>query len=155
MARADAEAGKVGSALALYRRAIAAATPQDAARLSAGGMPSSTGRRTSPPSGRRAKRRRNRTYVPNSSSRWGRSRRARVLGMASYAFDRAARTGGKGAREAAESLFRSEKIAGPRPKIVGIVPLSGKLSDIGFSVLSGAEVALARTIAARRMPACR
>ena len=144
MARADAEAGKVGSALALYRRAIAAATPQDAARLSAGRDALIDG--TSDLSALREAGEaeeepdvRSQLFLAMGKV----ATRKGFLGMASYAFDRAARTGGKGAREAAESLFRSEKIAGPRPKIVGIVPLSGKLSDIGFSVLSGAEVALA------------
>jgi branched-chain amino acid transport system substrate-binding protein len=144
MARADAEGGKVGSALALYRRAIAAATPQDAARLSAGRDALIEG--TSDLAALREAG--EEEEEPDVRSQlflaMGKvATRKGFPGMASYAFDRAARTGGKGAREAAESLFRAEKITGPRPKIVGIVPLSGKLSDIGFSVLSGAEVALA------------
>ena len=64
------------------------------------------------------------------------------LGMAAHAFERSARAGGKWSREAAERLFRAEKIIAARPRIVGLVPLSGKLSDIGYAVLTGAEVAL-------------
>jgi len=144
MARADAEGGKVGSALALYRRAIASAPLQDAARLSAGRDSLIEG--TSDLSALREAGEaeeepdvRSQLFLAMGKV----ATRKGFPGMASYAFDRAARTGGKGAREAAESLFRAEKITGTRPKIVGIVPLSGKLSDIGFSVLSGAEVALA------------
>jgi ABC-type branched-subunit amino acid transport system substrate-binding protein len=143
MARADAEAGKAGSALALYRRAIAAAAPPDAARLSSerdaliDGMADLSALREAGEAEEEPDVRSQLFLAMGKvASRKG------FLGMASYAFDRAARAGGKGAREAAESLFRVEKIAAPRPKIVGIVPLSGKLSDIGFSVLSGAEVAL-------------
>jgi len=64
------------------------------------------------------------------------------LGMAAHAYERSARAGGKGSQAAAEHLFRAEKIIASRPKIVGLVPLSGKLSDIGYAVLTGAEVAL-------------
>jgi len=144
MARADAEAGKVGSVLALYRRAIAAATSQDAARLSSerdaiidGAADLSALREAGEAEEEPDVRSQLFLAMGKVATRKG------FLGMASYAFDRAARSGGKSATEAAESLFRAEKIAAPRPKIVGIVPLSGKLSDIGFSVLSGAEVALA------------
>jgi ABC-type branched-subunit amino acid transport system substrate-binding protein len=63
--------------------------------------------------------------------------------MAGYAFERSIRASGKRSKESAEGLFRIEKIVTERPKIVGLVPLSGKLADLGFSVLSGAEVALA------------
>src|SRR4030067_562820 len=64
------------------------------------------------------------------------------LGMAAHAFERSARAGGKRSRDAAERLFRAEKIIAARPKIVGLVPLSGKLADIGYAVLTGAEVSL-------------
>lgn len=66
------------------------------------------------------------------------------LGMSGWALERAARAGGPKSREAAEHLFRIDKILAARPKIVGLVPLSGKLADAGFSVLAGAEVALRR-----------
>ena len=144
MARADAESGKVGSALALYRRAIAAAAPQNAARLSSerdalidGTTDLSALREAGESEEDPDVRSQLFLAMGKVATRKG------FPGMAAYAFDRAARTGGRGSREAAESLYRAEKIAAPRPKIVGIVPLSGKLADIGFSVLSGAEVALA------------
>lgn len=63
-------------------------------------------------------------------------------GMAAYALDRAARAGGARGEEAGRQLRRMESGLGSRPKIVGLVPLSGQHADIGFSVLSGAEVAL-------------
>jgi ABC-type branched-subunit amino acid transport system substrate-binding protein len=63
-------------------------------------------------------------------------------GMGAFALEKAARAGGPRGQEAAEQLYRLEKIIASRPKIVGLVPLSGKLADIGFAVLSGAEVAL-------------
>ncbi len=144
MARADAESGKVGSALALYRRAIAAAAPQNAARISSERDALIDG--TADLSALREAGESEEDPEVRSLLFLGMGRvatRKGFPGMAAYAFDRAARAGGKGSREAAESLFRAEKIAAPRPKIVGIVPLSGKLADIGFSVLSGAEVALA------------
>lgn len=64
------------------------------------------------------------------------------VGMSAFAYDRAARAGGTHGQEAAQNLFRVEKIAASRPKIVGLLPLSGKYADIGFQVLAGAEVAL-------------
>ena len=63
-------------------------------------------------------------------------------GMAAFAYDKAARAGGARGQEAAQNLFRMEKINAARPKIVGLLPLSGKYADIGFQVLAGAEVAL-------------
>lgn len=144
MARADAEAGKLGGALALYRRAIGAATPQDAGRLSAERdflIDRTSDLAVLREAGEAEEEPDVRSQLFLSMGRL--ATRKGFLGMSSYAFDRAARAGGKGAREAAESLFRAEKIASQRPVIAGIVPLSGKLSDIGFSVLSGAEVALA------------
>ncbi len=144
MARADAESGKVGSALGLYRRAIAAAAPQDAARLSferdalIDGVADLSALREA---GEAEEDSDVRSQLFLAMGRL--ATRKGFLGMASYAFERAARAGGKGSGEAAESLFRAEKISAERPKIAGIVPLTGKLADIGFSVLSGAEVALA------------
>lgn len=63
-------------------------------------------------------------------------------GMAAFAYDKSARTGGPRGQEAAQGLFRLEQISAARPKIVGLLPLSGRLADIGFQVLYGAEVAL-------------
>ena len=142
MARADAGAGKLGSALALYRRAVAA-DPQASRRLSAereslieGTTDLSVLRGAA--EGEEDPEVRAHLYLAmgNAAIRKG------FLGMAAHAFERSARAGGKGSQEAAEHLFRAEKIIAARPKIVGLVPLSGKLSDIGYAVLTGAEVAL-------------
>ncbi|RJP22155.1 MAG: hypothetical protein C4529_06255 [Deltaproteobacteria bacterium] len=144
MARADAVSGKVGSALALYRRAIgAAADPATAGRLAAEresfidgasdiGALRQAGEAEEDPEARAH------LFLVLGKAAF----RKGFLGMAAYAFERSARTGGKRSGEAAEGLYRLEKITVARPKIVGLVPLSGKLADIGFSVLSGAEVAL-------------
>ena len=144
MARADAGEGKLGSALALYRRAVAATSdPQSSQRLSAerellidGATDLSVLRRAA--EGEEDPEVRGRLYfsMGNAAIRKG------FLGMAAHAFERSARAGGKGSPEAAERLFRAEKIIAARPRIVGLVPLSGRLSDIGYAVLTGAEVAL-------------
>jgi ABC-type branched-subunit amino acid transport system substrate-binding protein len=142
MARADAGAGKLGSALALYRRAVAA-DPQASRRLSAereslieGTTDLSVLRGAA--EGEEDPEVRAHLYLAmgNAAARKG------FLGMAAHAYERSARAGGKGSQAAAEHLFRAEKIIASRPKIVGLVPLSGKLSDIGYAVLTGAEVAL-------------
>ena len=144
MARADAGAGKLGSALALYRRAVAAAAdPQASRRLSAeresliDGATDLSGLRGAA-EGEEDPEVRGHLYLAmgNAAIRKG------FLGMAAHAFERSARAGGKRSAEAAEHLFRAEKIIAARPRIVGLVPLSGKLSDIGYAVLTGAEVAL-------------
>ena len=144
MARVDAGAGKLASALSLYRRAIAATSdPQASRRLSTereslieGATDLSVLRITA--EGEEDPEVRAHLYLVmgNTAIRKG------FLGMAAFAFERSARAGGKGSQEAAERLFRAEKIIAARPKIVGLVPLSGKLSDIGYAVLTGAEVAL-------------
>jgi len=144
MARLDAGAGKLGSALALYRRAITAAKdPQDSRRLSAERESLIDGATDLSVLRGAAEREedpevRGHLYfaMGNAAIRKG------FLGMAAHAFERSARAGGKESREAAERLFRAEEIIAARPKIVGLVPLSGKLSDIGYAVLTGAEVAL-------------
>ena len=144
MARADAGAGKLGSALALYGRAVAAAAdPQASRRLSAereslidGATDLSALRGAA--EGEEDPEVRGHLYLAmgNAAIRKG------FLGMAAHAFERSARAGGKRSAEAAEHLFRAEKIIAARPRIVGLVPLSGKFSDIGYAVLTGAEVAL-------------
>ncbi|MHB8782754.1 MAG: ABC transporter substrate-binding protein [Desulfobacteria bacterium] len=144
MARVDAGAGRLGSALALYRRAIAAAAdPQAIRRLSAereslidGATDLSVLRGVAEEEEDPEVRGPLYLAMGNAAIRKG------FLGMAAYAFERSARAGGKGSGEAAERLFRAEKIIAARPRIVGLVPLSGKLSDIGYAVLTGAEVAL-------------
>jgi len=144
MARADAGAGKLRSALALYRRAIAAAAaPGDAARWSAereslveGASDLSALREAAEAEEDPDVRSHLYLVMGKEATRRG------FVGMSAHLFDRAARAGGKRSREAAEHLFRAEKILAARPRIVGLVPLSGKWSDIGYSVLLGAEVAL-------------
>jgi len=142
MARVDAREGKLGSALALYRRA-AASDPQGSQRLSAeremlidGATDLSVLRGAA--EGEEDPEVRAHLYfaMGNVAIRKG------FVGMAAHAFERSARAGGKWSNEAAERLFRAEKIIAVRPRIVGLVPLSGKLSDIGYAVLTGAEVAL-------------
>ena len=144
MARADAGEGKLGSALALYRRAVAAAPdPQGSRRLSAerellidGATDLSVLRGAVEEEEDPEVRCHLYFAMGNAAIRKG------FLGMAAYAFEQSARVGGKRSREAAERLFRAEKIIAARPRIVGLVPLSGKYSDIGYAVLTGAEVAL-------------
>lgn len=63
-------------------------------------------------------------------------------GMSAWALAQAARSGGADGQEAAQQLFRLEEALSGRARIVGLVPLSGRYADLGFSVLSGAEVAL-------------
>ncbi len=144
MARADAVAGKVGGALGLYRRAVAAAAdPVEALRYSKeresfidGASDISALREAGEAEEDPDVKGHLLLALGKAATRKG------FLGMAAYAFDRSSRAGGKRAKEAAEHLFRAEKIVSGRPKIVGLVPLSGKLADLGFSVLCGAEVAL-------------
>src|SRR3990170_3241383 len=64
------------------------------------------------------------------------------LGMGVFALEKASRGGGVAAEEAARQLSRLEKTLVSRPKIVGLVPLSGRYADMGFAVLAGAEVAI-------------
>ncbi len=143
MARVEAATGRLGSALALYRRAIATSDPQGSLQLSGerdslidGATDLSVLRGAA--EGEEDPEVRGLLYfaIGNTAIRKG------FLGMAAHAFEISARAGGKGSREAAERLFRAEKIIASRPRIVGLVPLSGKLSDIGYAVLTGAEVAL-------------
>jgi ABC-type branched-subunit amino acid transport system substrate-binding protein len=144
MARADAAAGKLGSALGLYRRAVAAAAdPQASGRLSAEresviDAATDLSALRGAAEGEEDPEVRGHLYLAmgNAAIRKG------FLGMAAHAFDQSARAGGKRSREAAEQLFRAEKIIAERPRIVGLVPLSEKFSDIGYAVLTGAEVAL-------------
>jgi ABC-type branched-subunit amino acid transport system substrate-binding protein len=63
-------------------------------------------------------------------------------GMGAFALEKATRGGGASGELAARELSWLGRILYYRPKIVGLVPLSGKYADIGFSVLAGAEVGL-------------
>jgi ABC-type branched-subunit amino acid transport system substrate-binding protein len=144
MARAEADAGRLARAMTLYRQGVAAARdPQEAARLRterdalADGVEDPSALHQAAEAEEDAEVR-GRLYF--SLGRIG--LKNGYPGMSGWALDRAARAGGPKAREAAEHLFRIEKIMSTRPRIVGLVPLSGKLADAGFSVMLGAEVAL-------------
>ena len=144
MARADAKSGKIAGSLALYRRAVAATTdPEEAASLSterefvierAGDL--SPLQEAAQAEGDPEVKAHLFLALGRAAARKG------FHGMARYSFERSAAIGGKWAKEAAEQLYRVDKILSGRPRIVGLVPLTGKLSDLGYSVLSGAEVAL-------------
>jgi ABC-type branched-subunit amino acid transport system substrate-binding protein len=144
MARADASAGLAGRAISEFDRAAQAArTPIEAQRLSAERDSLVEGLSEIPAI---------RDAAESEGSLEVRGRLYYVLGrvaekkgfpgMAAWALEKAARAGGPHGQEAAERLFRLERINAARPRIVGLVPLSGKLAETGFAVLSGAEVAL-------------
>jgi ABC-type branched-subunit amino acid transport system substrate-binding protein/tetratricopeptide (TPR) repeat protein len=144
MARSEAGAGRLARAMALFRQAAdAAPSPEEAARLHAERDtlvdavedPVALFRAADLDEDPEA---RGRLYF--ALGRIG--MKNGYMGMSGWAFDRSARAGGAKAREAAEYLFRIEKILSARPRIVGLVPLSGKLAETGFSVLLGAEVGL-------------
>ena len=144
MARADGRSGRISLALAEYRRAIAeTADPGTAARLR-GERDGLIDGMTSIPALREA------AESEEDSAVWAHlylhlgqvAVRKGFSGMGAYALGKASRSGGASGEEAARHLSRLETIHAIRPKIVGLVPLSGKYADIGFAVLSGAEVAL-------------
>ncbi|HSL92006.1 MAG TPA: penicillin-binding protein activator, partial [Candidatus Limnocylindrales bacterium] len=144
MARADMASGRVGKAVGLYRRAAAEArTPEEAARIRSerdaliDGLTDIVALRET------AEAEEEPGVKAHLALTLGRlaSRRG-FTGMGAFALEKAARAGGPKGQEAADQLYRLEKIIASRPKIIGLVPLSGKLADIGFAVLSGAEVAL-------------
>ncbi|OGP75857.1 MAG: hypothetical protein A2Z13_01170 [Deltaproteobacteria bacterium RBG_16_64_85] len=144
MARADLERGRVGQAMGLFRRAAETArTPEETARIRAerdaliAGLTDMAALREAAEGEEEAGVKAHLFLTMGKlASRKG------FTGMAAFALEKAAGAGGTGSQEAAEQLFRLEKIIASRPKIVGLVPLSGKLADIGFAVLSGAEIAL-------------
>jgi ABC-type branched-subunit amino acid transport system substrate-binding protein len=148
MARADMAGGNVPRALAEFRQAAAAArTPEEAAAvreerdilieaLSSIPVLRDAAEAEEEPEARGL------LYLV-----FGRVAAAKgFVGMAAYALGRAAQTGGSPGEEARRQLSRLEAAFGSRPKIVGLVPLSGRHADIGFSVLSGAEVALRQAV---------
>lgn len=65
-------------------------------------------------------------------------------GLAVFSLRKAAGAGGGWGREAAARLAEVEASVAGRPRIVGLLPLSGRFAGIGFDVLAGAEIALAR-----------
>ena len=144
MARADLERGRIGQAMGLFRRAAEAAhTPEETAQIRAerdaliAGLTDMAALREAAEGEEEAGvKARLFLTLGKLASRKG------FTGMGTFALEKAAGAGGTSSQEAAEQLYRLEKIIASRPKIVGLVPLSGKLADIGFAVLSGAEVAL-------------
>jgi len=144
MARADAGAGRIPSALSLYRRAVASASdPAAASQLAAERETLIDGIADLSVLREAAEAEEDPSVRGHLFLAMGKiATRKGFLGMATWAFERSIRAGGSRSTEAKEYLFRAEKISADRPKIVGLVPLSGKLAEIGFSVLCGAEVAL-------------
>ena len=144
MARADAEGGRIAQAMGLFRRAASAAgTPEEAAKIRAERDALIDGftdilalREAAEAEEETAVKARLFLTLGKLASKKG------FTGMGVFALEKAARAGGPSGHEAAEQLYRLEKIVASRPKIVGLLPLSGKLGDLGFAVLSGAEVAL-------------
>lgn len=146
MARADAAGGDLPRGLEEFRLAIAAArSPEEAAdlRKEREGLIDAL---TSIPALRVAAEAESEAEVRGHLYLvLGRhAARAGYPGMGAYALEHAARAGGERGEEAARQLYRLEQIIASRPKIVGILPLSGRHADIGFATLSGAEVALRR-----------
>ncbi|MGE5663092.1 MAG: ABC transporter substrate-binding protein [Deltaproteobacteria bacterium] len=144
MARADGAEGRLARALAEYRQAAAAARDAAAAAkiqwerdvLVDGAANIAALREAGEAEEVPEVRAHIYLTLGNVAARKG------FAGMAAFAYDKSARAGGPRGQEAAQNLFRLEKISAARPKIVGLLPLSGKYADIGFQVLSGAEVAL-------------
>lgn len=145
VARAEAAGGRLGPALAAFRQALSSdAPPAEAARLAAerdAAIEEAADIAALREAGETEEDLAVRAHLFLAMGRL--AARRGFTGMAAYAFDRAARAGGPRGEDAAERLFRLEKVMAERRKIVGLAPLSGKYADIGFAVLSGAEVALA------------
>jgi ABC-type branched-subunit amino acid transport system substrate-binding protein/predicted negative regulator of RcsB-dependent stress response len=145
MARADGRDGRISLALSEYRQAIAAseADPVSALRFRRerdaliDGLTSIGVLRRAAESAEDSAVR-NLLYL-----RLGQvAVRKGFSGMGAYALEKASRGGGVWGEEASRQLYRLERILEYRPKIVGLVPLSGRYAGLGFAVLSGAEVAL-------------
>lgn len=146
MAHADAQAGKIPLALSEYRQAIAASEASDPVTVlrlrrerdsliqgltdifslhEAAGAEEDGGVQSL-------------LYL-----RLGRvALRSGFTGMAVFALEMASRGGGSTGEDAALELSWVRRMLRYRPKIVGLVPLTGKYADIGFALLSGAEVAI-------------
>lgn len=148
MARADGRDGRISLALSEYRQAIAAseADPVSALRFRRerdaliDGLTSIGALREAAESAEDSAVR-DLLYL-----RLGQvAVRKGFTGMGAYALKEASRGRGVWGEEASRQLYRLERIIQYRPKIVGLVPLSGKYAGLGFAVLSGAEVALRRS----------
>lgn len=145
MARADGRAGRISAALSEYRQAIAAAAsdPGKVASLRRerealiNGLTGILALREAAESEEESEVR-NLLYLRLAQA----AVRKGFTGMGAFALERASRGGGASGELAAGELAWLERILYYRPKIVGLVPLSGKYAGIGFSVLAGAEVAL-------------
>ncbi len=144
MARADGAEGKLARALAGYRQAAEAARDPEAEKkiwwerdVMVDGATNITALREA---GESEESPEVRAHIfltlGNVAAKKG------FQGLAAFAYDKSARAGGPRGQEAAQALYRLEKINAGRPRIVGLVPLIGKYADIGFQILSGAEIAL-------------
>jgi len=144
MARADMESGRIGQAMGLFRRAAAAAnTTEEGARIRADRDAMIDGATDIAALREAAEAEDDSGVKAHLFLTLGKlAARKGFTGMSAFALEKAAGAGGPRSKEAAEQLYRLEKIVASRPRIVGLVPLAGKLADIGFAVLSGAEVAL-------------
>lgn len=144
MARADAEGGRVAQAVGLFRRALSAAgTQEEAAKIRAERDTLIDGFADILALREAAEGEEDSSVKAHLYLALGRQASKKgFIGMGAFALEKAARAGGPRGKEAAEQLYRLERIIASRPKIVGLLPLSGKLADLGFAVLSGAEVAL-------------
>jgi len=147
--RAEAAEGRLAAALEAYRRALAAASPGEAEVLR-GEREGAVDRVEDLFALREAaEAEEDQTVRARIFFALGRqAARKGFAGMAAWAYERAARAGGPRGEEAAAQLYRLERSGADRPKIVGLVPLSGRLAAEGFSVMTGAEAALRRAAAA-------
>ncbi len=146
MAHADGQAGKISLALSEYRRAIAASAATDPVTVLRlrrerdaliQGMTSVLALREAAESEEDGGVR-SLLYL-----HMGRvALRNGFTGMGVFALEKASRGEGSTGEDAARELSWIRRILRYRPKIVGLVPLSGKYADIGFALLSGAEVAI-------------
>ncbi|OGP34296.1 MAG: hypothetical protein A2X88_05285 [Deltaproteobacteria bacterium GWC2_65_14] len=146
MARADASGGNLPRGLDEFRRAIAAArSPEEAADLRKEREALIDALASIPALREAAEEEEEAEVKGHLYLVLGRhAARMGYPGMGAFALGQAARAGGERGEEAARQLYRLEQIIASRPKIVGILPLSGKHADIGFAILTGAEVALRR-----------
>ncbi len=144
MARADSAEGRVGRGIGLYGRAAAAAQkPEEAVAIRAERDAMIDGLSDIAAAREAAEAEENPEVKARLFLSLGRlAARKGFVGMGAFSLAKAAQPGSARTAEAADQLYRLEKIMESRPIIVGLLPLSGKFADLGFAVLSGAEVAL-------------
>jgi len=147
MARADGREGKISLALSEYTRAISsAADPGVARHLADERNALIDGLAGIPALWDATQSEENSEIRAHLYLHLGRlAVRRGFSGMGAFALERASRSGGESGEEADRQMSRLEKFLGSRPKIAGLVPLSGKYADLGFAVLCGAEVAIRRS----------